>query len=191
MEQVPGQDSRARVTPARHRKYVADEYARRHFITGTELTREELLALIERRSELKSRDRGGSADRCGGRAVALLFERPSTRTRVSFHVGIPQLGGEALCSAATSFSSRAASRCGTRRWCCPATWTRSSPGVADHESDRAARDARPGAGRERAHSASPSLPGARRPADAEGALRQARADCGSPTSATATTSATR
>ena len=67
----------------------------RHFIAGTELTRVELEAVVNRALELK---RGG---RVGPRplrdhAVALLFEKPSTRTRVSFQVGISQLGGEAL-----------------------------------------------------------------------------------------------
>src|SRR5919197_5616553 len=68
----------------------------RHFITGTELTRDELLGLIERARQLKSMGPSGSADPLRRRAVALIFERPSTRTRVSFEVGISQLGGEAL-----------------------------------------------------------------------------------------------
>jgi ornithine carbamoyltransferase len=66
-----------------------------NFISGTELKREELLALLERAEELK---RAGSAQEqpLRGKSVALLFESPSTRTRVSFHVGVSQLGGEAL-----------------------------------------------------------------------------------------------
>jgi ornithine carbamoyltransferase len=67
----------------------------RHFIVGTELTRSELGTLIERALELKSA--GAAAARpLQGRSVALLFEKPSTRTRVSFQVGISQLGGHAL-----------------------------------------------------------------------------------------------
>jgi ornithine carbamoyltransferase len=68
----------------------------RHFITGTELTREELLGLIERARQHKGMGQGGTADPLRHRAVALIFESPSTRTRVSFQVGISQLGGEAL-----------------------------------------------------------------------------------------------
>jgi ornithine carbamoyltransferase len=63
----------------------------RHFITGTELRRDELLGVIARAGELK-RDRHGS-DALRGRSVAMLLAKPSTRTRVSFDVGIAELGG--------------------------------------------------------------------------------------------------
>jgi ornithine carbamoyltransferase len=68
----------------------------RHFITGTELTRGQLLSLIERARQYKSMGPSSSADPLRQRAVALIFEIPSTRTRVSFEVGISQLGGFAL-----------------------------------------------------------------------------------------------
>jgi ornithine carbamoyltransferase len=68
----------------------------RHFITGTELTREELLGLIERARQYKSMGPSSTADPLRQRAVALIFEIPSTRTRVSFEVGISQLGGVAV-----------------------------------------------------------------------------------------------
>jgi ornithine carbamoyltransferase len=64
----------------------------RHFITGSELTREELIALIERARELKSAPSNG-AQPLLGRSIAILLARPSTRTRASFEVGIAQLGG--------------------------------------------------------------------------------------------------
>ena len=63
----------------------------RHFLTGEELTGEELVALLDRALELK-RDRG-AARPLEGRSVGLLFEKPSTRTRVSFEVGVAELGG--------------------------------------------------------------------------------------------------
>jgi ornithine carbamoyltransferase len=66
----------------------------RHFLTGEELTSEELGALLDRALELK-RDRLASRA-LDGRSVALLFERPSTRTRVSFEVGVHELGGQPL-----------------------------------------------------------------------------------------------
>jgi ornithine carbamoyltransferase len=68
----------------------------RHFITGKELTGEELRRLIDRALELKATGPSDAVRPLRDRAVALLFERPSTRTRVSFQVGIGQLGGEAL-----------------------------------------------------------------------------------------------
>jgi ornithine carbamoyltransferase len=63
----------------------------RHLLTGAELTGAELDALLTRADELR-------ADRLASRAlqgssVALVFERPSTRTRVSFEVGVSELGG--------------------------------------------------------------------------------------------------
>jgi ornithine carbamoyltransferase len=56
-----------------------------NFLTGEELDRDELLALLERAEELKrGRERGEGCDSLAGRSVALIFEKPSTRTRVSF-----------------------------------------------------------------------------------------------------------
>jgi ornithine carbamoyltransferase len=65
------------------------------FIVGTELTRAELEAVVERAVELKSAGPAGPRP-LEGRTVALLFEKPSTRTRVSLQVGISQLGGHGL-----------------------------------------------------------------------------------------------
>ena len=69
----------------------------RNFLTGEELARDELEALLDRALELKA----GRADREGagaldGASVALVFEKPSTRTRVSFEVGVAELGGVPL-----------------------------------------------------------------------------------------------
>jgi ornithine carbamoyltransferase len=66
----------------------------RHFLTGAELSPAELDALLARAAELK-RDPLGS-DVLAGRSVALIFEKPSTRTRVSFEVGVHELGGHAV-----------------------------------------------------------------------------------------------
>lgn len=63
----------------------------RHFLTGAELSRDELDALLDRALELKA-DPFGS-DVLSRRSVALIFQRPSTRTRVSFTAGVAELGG--------------------------------------------------------------------------------------------------
>ena len=64
-----------------------------NFLTGEELDREELLALLERAEQLKrGREQGEGRDSLAGRSVALIFEKPSTRTRVSFEVGVAELG---------------------------------------------------------------------------------------------------
>jgi ornithine carbamoyltransferase len=68
-----------------------------HFLTGEELDGEELSALLERAEELKrGRERGEGADALAGRSVALVFEKPSTRTRISFEVGVAEMGGTPL-----------------------------------------------------------------------------------------------
>ena len=63
----------------------------RHFITGSELSADELNGLIERALELKAAPY--SSDALRRRSVALIFQKPSTRTRVSFEAGITELGG--------------------------------------------------------------------------------------------------
>jgi ornithine carbamoyltransferase len=66
----------------------------RHFLTGEELTAAEQQRLLERAIELKA-DRLSSRA-LEGKSVALVFEKPSTRTRVSFETGVHELGGHAL-----------------------------------------------------------------------------------------------
>ncbi|MGN6663379.1 MAG: ornithine carbamoyltransferase [Solirubrobacterales bacterium] len=66
---------------------------KRDFLTGEELGAFELGKLLDRAAELKA----GRGERLGGeglagRSVALVFERPSTRTRISFEVGVAELG---------------------------------------------------------------------------------------------------
>jgi ornithine carbamoyltransferase len=69
----------------------------RDFLTGEELTPDELSALLDRALELKAgRSSGEGADALAGKSIALVFEKPSTRTRVSFEVGIHELGGTGL-----------------------------------------------------------------------------------------------
>jgi ornithine carbamoyltransferase len=66
----------------------------RHFLTGEELRSDELERLIDRAIELKA-DRLASRA-LDGKSVALVFELPSTRTRVSFETGVSELGGNPL-----------------------------------------------------------------------------------------------
>ena len=68
-----------------------------HFLTGEELSTAELEALLDRADELKrGRSEGVGADALARKTVALFFEKPSTRTRVSFEVGVAELGGHPL-----------------------------------------------------------------------------------------------
>jgi ornithine carbamoyltransferase len=66
----------------------------RHFLTGSELTTDELLGLLDRAAELKLAPR--SSDALRDRIVALVFQKASTRTRVSFEAGIVELGGHPM-----------------------------------------------------------------------------------------------
>jgi len=66
----------------------------RHFLTGAELSAAELEALLDRALALKREPLSSSV--LEGRSVALIFEKPSTRTRVSFEVGVRELGGHAV-----------------------------------------------------------------------------------------------
>ena len=71
--------------------------AAQHFLTGEELAPDEILRLVERARELRGeRANGTKNDALDGLTVALYFERPSTRTRISFQVGVAELGGDPL-----------------------------------------------------------------------------------------------
>jgi ornithine carbamoyltransferase len=73
--------------------------AKRDFLTGEELGAFELERLLDRAADLKAghdpKRKGGrlGAESLAGRSVALVFEYPSTRTRISFDVGVHELGG--------------------------------------------------------------------------------------------------
>ncbi len=68
---------------------------KRDFLALSDLSAGEIQRLLKRAAELKS---GKDANKCPliGKSVGLLFEKSSTRTRVSLEVGIYQLGGQAI-----------------------------------------------------------------------------------------------
>lgn len=68
---------------------------KRDFLTLWDLSSEEIDILLKRAIEFKS---GKDANKCPliGKSIGLLFEKASTRTRVSFEVGIYQLGAQAI-----------------------------------------------------------------------------------------------
>ncbi len=68
----------------------------RNFLTGEELSPDELSALLDRARELKTGRPEEGREALAGRSVALVFERPSTRTRISLEVGVAELGGNAV-----------------------------------------------------------------------------------------------
>jgi ornithine carbamoyltransferase len=69
----------------------------RHFLTLADLSRDELNALITRATELKSLQRRNVIhEPLKNKVLAMVFEKSSTRTRVSFEAGMLQLGGGAI-----------------------------------------------------------------------------------------------
>jgi ornithine carbamoyltransferase len=70
----------------------------RHFIDLIDIPRDDLRGMIAESRAIKAqRKSGGDAGRpLAGKTLAMIFERPSTRTRVSFEVAMRQLGGEAM-----------------------------------------------------------------------------------------------
>jgi ornithine carbamoyltransferase len=69
----------------------------RHLTAVRDWSPAELLTLLDLADELKQLQRAGEEHRfLPGRSLGMIFQKPSTRTRVSFEVGIAQLGGAAL-----------------------------------------------------------------------------------------------
>ena len=69
----------------------------RHFLDLTDLPKPVLAGLIDNSRAMKAaRARGQMASPLAGKTLAMVFDKPSTRTRVSFDVAMRQLGGEAI-----------------------------------------------------------------------------------------------
>ncbi len=69
----------------------------RHLLTISDIPAQDLTDLLDRADALKKRPRSGPLDRpLGGRTLGLLFDKASTRTRVSFEAAMAQLGGITL-----------------------------------------------------------------------------------------------
>lgn len=69
----------------------------RHFLTLLDLSPTELKTVIQRAIELKQQHRNETAKKTlDGKVLGMIFEKSSTRTRVSFEAGIAQLGGSGL-----------------------------------------------------------------------------------------------
>ncbi len=69
----------------------------KHLLSMRDLSKKEIDSILERASEFKrQRAKGILSDELKGKTIALMFEKPSTRTRISFETGIHELGGNSL-----------------------------------------------------------------------------------------------
>ncbi len=69
----------------------------RHFLTLNDFTKDEIYEIIELSKKIKEEVKSGKIiHRMKDKSLAMIFEKSSTRTRVSFEVGMTQLGGHAL-----------------------------------------------------------------------------------------------
>lgn len=70
-------------------------FSQKHLLTLQSYSKEEIMLIISLAQELKSKGKN-TLDICKGKTLAMIFTKPSTRTRVSFEVGISQLGGRPM-----------------------------------------------------------------------------------------------
>ncbi|MFP9059550.1 ornithine carbamoyltransferase [Natrialbaceae archaeon A-chndr2] len=69
----------------------------RHVLDIDDLSREELITVLDRAADYKlAQHRGEPHEDLDGKTLGMLFQKPSTRTRVSFETGMTQLGGHAI-----------------------------------------------------------------------------------------------
>ena len=135
-----------------------------HFLTGAELDADRLASLLDRAAALKEAPLSSRA--LEGRTVALLFKKPSTRTRTSFETGVFELGGHPMILRADELQlTRGES---VRDTALRPLAPRRGDRPAHRRRGRAARARRACdcSRREHALAAAPPVPGARRPADA-------------------------
>jgi ornithine carbamoyltransferase len=74
---------------------TATQTTTRHFLRDDDLSPDEQTAVLDLADRMKA-DRFGWQPLAGPRSVAVVFDKPSTRTRVSFSVGVAELGGYPL-----------------------------------------------------------------------------------------------
>src|SRR5580693_4331547 len=68
----------------------------KHLLSVEQLSRDEMERILQRTAEVKSNRGKISAQPLAGQTWAMIFSKPSTRTRVSFEVGIRELGGNVI-----------------------------------------------------------------------------------------------
>jgi ornithine carbamoyltransferase len=78
-------------------KILKTSLSKKDFLTLKDLCKEEILSILELSKDLKRELKNGrSPHLLKGKTLAMIFQKPSTRTRLSFETGIVQLGGTAI-----------------------------------------------------------------------------------------------
>ena len=136
----------------------------RHFLRDDDLSPAEQSAVLDAAEAMAAAPlRHRPLD--GPRSVAVIFEKPSLRTRVSFEVGIRELGGHAVVLDAVDHALRPRRDDRGRRPGAVRLRRRDRHAYVRRRPARRARERRVGAGDQRAHRRLPPVPAARRPAD--------------------------
>jgi ornithine carbamoyltransferase len=79
------------------KKKVMTKMKKQNFLTLQEFTKDEIWQLLKSTKKFKEKTiKGKEANNLEGKSIALLFQKPSTRTRISFEVAIHQLGGHSI-----------------------------------------------------------------------------------------------
>ena len=93
----------------------------RHFLSLFDLTPTELRRVLGRAAELKALHRRGERyTPLPQKVLGMVFEKASTRTRISFEAGMAQLGGSSIFLSPRDTSSAGVSPSRIRPGCCPA-----------------------------------------------------------------------
>ena len=95
----------------------------RHFLSLFDLTPTELQHVLQRAAELKALYRSGKRYApFPGKLLGMIFEKASTRTRVSFEAGMVQLGGDAIFLSSRDTQLGRGEPSKTPHGCCRAWW---------------------------------------------------------------------
>lgn len=92
------------------------------FLSLNDFSKEEILYLLQEAADMKNNKIQHIFQ---GKTLAMIFEKSSTRTRVSFEAGMAQLGGNALFLSSKDMQLGRGRRSPTRRKCSRDMWTRS------------------------------------------------------------------
>lgn len=85
------------VMPAMPTFTVSTRMRGRHILTDTDLSPEEIHEVIDTAAKLKRMHKAGQQHQyLSGKSIGMIFQMPSTRTRVSLEAGMAQLGGQAI-----------------------------------------------------------------------------------------------